>query len=50
MPKTIQDADSLKTKKQLADFMQQVNPKPSLEDIEKLKQMYLEKRTTLRQP
>jgi hypothetical protein len=28
----------------LAAFMQSINPKPTLEDIEKLKQMYLDRR------
>ncbi|MBO0961463.1 hypothetical protein J1P26_17290 [Neobacillus sp. MM2021_6] len=32
-------------KKQLAEFMQSVNPKPTLEQIEQLKQQYLAKRT-----
>ncbi|MBO0961989.1 hypothetical protein J1P26_19985 [Neobacillus sp. MM2021_6] len=45
MPKILHDTDSLKYKKQLAEFMQSINPKPSLEDIEKLKQRLLEKRS-----
>jgi hypothetical protein len=31
-------------KQQLAEFMQQINPKPTLEQIERLKQQYLDKR------
>ncbi|MBT2735159.1 hypothetical protein [Bacillus sp. ISL-7] len=44
MEKQIVDADSIQYKKQLAEFMQQINPKPTLEDIEKLKQQYLDRR------
>jgi predicted CopG family antitoxin len=42
--KQILDADRLQYKKQLAEFMQEINPKPTLEDIEKLKQQYLDRR------
>lgn len=41
MGKTIEDQDY---KKRLAEFMRQVNPKPSLETIEKLRQQYIEAR------
>ncbi|SDM17875.1 hypothetical protein [Bacillus sp. OK048] len=44
MAKHIVDKDSLQYKKQLAEFMQQINPKPTLEQIEQLKQQYLDKR------
>lgn len=44
MAKQILDADRLNYKKQLADFMQEINPKPTLEMIEKLKQQYLDRR------
>lgn len=44
MPKHIEDEDSLGYKKQLADFMQSINPKPSLDEIEKIKQQLLENR------
>ncbi|MDF2651732.1 MAG: hypothetical protein K0Q73_7537 [Paenibacillus sp.] len=49
MAKQLEDAKYLQYKKQLAELMQKLNPKPSLEDIEKLKKMYLEKRATLEQ-
>lgn len=44
MSKSLVDNDSLKYQKQLEEFMQQINPKPTLEIIEKLKQQYLERR------
>lgn len=43
-PKFIQDANSLQYKKQLAEFMQQINPKPTLEQLEELRQKYLQAR------
>jgi hypothetical protein len=42
--KQIEDADSLQYKKQLAELMQQINPKPTLENVERLSQKYLERR------
>jgi hypothetical protein len=42
--KIIEAADSLQYKKQLAEFMKQINPKPTLDEIEKLKQQYFDKR------
>jgi hypothetical protein len=38
------DLSNQQYKKQLAEFMQQFNPKPTLEQIERLKQQYLDKR------
>jgi hypothetical protein len=38
------DLSNKQYKKQLAEFMQEVNPKPTLEQIERLKQQYLDKR------
>lgn len=40
MAKHLEDADSLLYKKQLAEFMKQINPKPTFEDLEKLKEKY----------
>jgi hypothetical protein len=45
MVKTLEDADSQKYKKQFDEFVQQINPKPSKADIERLKQTYLDKRS-----
>lgn len=36
------------SKKQLKEFMQQINPKPTLEQIEKLRQEYLARRSGAR--
>jgi hypothetical protein len=44
MPKFIQSAESLQYKKQLAEFMQLVNPKPTIQDLEKLKEKYRKER------
>ncbi|WP_066316897.1 hypothetical protein [Bacillus sp. FJAT-29814] len=38
------DEDHQLFKKKLADFMQQINPKPTMEQIEQLKQQYFENR------
>ncbi|MCM3763468.1 hypothetical protein [Neobacillus niacini] len=38
------DEDHQLFKKKLADFMQQINPKPTIEQIEQLKQQYFENR------
>ena len=46
MPKYIDSIDSQQYRKQLAEFMQTINPKPTLEVVEKLRQQYLEKRIT----
>jgi hypothetical protein len=37
----IQDDDALDYKKRLKEFMAQVNPKPNLETIQKLKEQYI---------
>jgi hypothetical protein len=44
MSKTIEDKEQLDYKEQLKAFMQTINPKPSLELIEKLKQEYIANR------
>ncbi|WP_284037441.1 hypothetical protein [Neobacillus sp. 114] len=41
---TFVDEDHRIFKKQLAEFMQQINPKPTMEQIEQLRQQYLNKR------
>lgn len=43
-PKFINDHDSQQYKLQLAEFMQQINPKDAAEALEKLKQKYLDAR------
>lgn len=42
--KFIKDADDIKREKQLAEFMQKINPKPPKEEIERLKKMHLDLR------
>lgn len=44
MSKVIESTEYQQYKKQLAEFMQTINPKPTRDDIEKLKQRYMEKR------
>lgn len=39
-----EDDEYLHYKKQLKDFMQTINPKPTLEQIEKLRQKYVDNR------
>jgi hypothetical protein len=39
------DDEYMDYKKQLAAFMQSVNPKPTVEDLEKLRKQYLDKRS-----
>ena len=48
--KFIQDQASLEYKKRLKEFMQEVNPKPELNDIKKLKQQYLKAREKQNEP
>lgn len=43
-PKFIQSQEELDYKKRLAAFMQEVNPKPTSTEIEKLKEHYLASR------
>lgn len=43
-PKFIEDDETVEYKKRLKEFMEQVNPKPTLEDLEKLKEKYLKVR------
>lgn len=43
-PKFIESEESQSYKQQLKEFMQQINPKPTLEQLEKLKQEYLKAR------
>lgn len=45
MKKHFLDKDNEQYKKQLADFMQSINPKPTLEEIEELRKRYLERVT-----
>lgn len=40
----IEDQDRLDYKKRLREFMKTVNPKPSLEQVEQLKQQYFSQR------
>ncbi|MEH7392593.1 hypothetical protein [Bacillus sp. JJ1474] len=40
----IEDDKSLAYKKRLREFMQQINPKPTIEQIEQLRQRYLRAR------
>jgi hypothetical protein len=40
MPKQIEDTDSLQYKKQLAEFMQSINPKPTEEILELMQEKY----------
>lgn len=40
----IEDDKSVAYKKRLHEFMQQINPKPTLEQIEQLRQQYLQAR------
>jgi hypothetical protein len=42
--KFLEDDLSKQYKKQLAEFMQQINPKPTLEQLEQLRQKYLQAR------
>ena len=42
--KFLEDAESKDNKKRLKEFMQQVNPKPTEETIQKLKEQYIAKR------
>jgi hypothetical protein len=44
MVKTLEDADSLRYKKQFDELSERVNPKPSPEEIEILKQSYIDRR------
>jgi hypothetical protein len=44
MTKILQDADSQRYKKQLADFMAMINPKPTPEEIDRLMEKYLSSR------
>jgi predicted nuclease with TOPRIM domain len=39
-----EDENQLNYKKKLAEFMQQINPKPTIEQIEKIKQNYIKNR------
>jgi hypothetical protein len=39
-----EDEEYLQYKKQLKDFMATINPKPTLDDLDRLKQQYLEAR------
>jgi hypothetical protein len=41
MAKFIQSQESLDYKKRLKEFMSTVNPKPSVETLEKLKEQYM---------
>ena len=41
MPKFIESKEELDYKKRLKEFMQSINPKPSIEEIEKIKQQLL---------
>jgi hypothetical protein len=40
MPKQIEDANSLQYKQQLGEFMQSINPKPTEEILELLREKY----------
>jgi hypothetical protein len=44
LPKFIQDTDREEYQKRLKEFMQSINPKPTLKTIEKLKEQYLKNR------
>lgn len=46
--KIIEDEEYLQYKKQLANFMQSVNPKPTLEDVDLLRKKYLDKREVVK--
>jgi hypothetical protein len=45
MTKIINDEDSKNYRKQLEEFQAKVNPKPSLEEQQKLKEQFLAKRS-----
>jgi predicted RecB family nuclease len=45
MVKQINDANRLRYKKNLADFMASINPKPPIEVLERLLERYEEERT-----
>lgn len=45
MVKQIEDANRLQYKKQLAEFMEMVNPKPPIEVLERLLKRYEAERT-----